>query len=86
MQTRMDIEGGRFRLAFAEQHVPLEIADQQAGSRDLAERIAVGIDEEQIVMTGDDGREVIADTFLEPALRRELETGRQFAASFEDRG
>ena len=54
MQARVDIKRGGFRLTNARDHVPLEVANEQARRGDLAKCITIRIDEKQIVVPGHD--------------------------------
>ncbi len=75
---RMNIERSRFRLALTVDNMSVEIANQKSRRGDFGERVAIRIHEKQIVVARDNGREVIANPFLQAMPRGELKTGGQF--------
>ncbi len=81
----MDVEGGGFGSAITVNDVAVEIADQQVRCFQFAERVAIGVHDEQVIVTGQQRREMVADAFLEPEAGSHPEAGRQVFLGLPDR-
>jgi len=81
----VDVERGCLRLAIAVEHMAVEIADQEFGRSQLAEGVAVRIDQEEVVMAGHNGRKMVADALLEAVARSHAEAGGKILARAADR-
>ncbi|CAL8478253.1 protein of unknown function (plasmid) [Caballeronia sp. S22] len=86
VHARVNKECSRLGLAFAVDDIAVEVADQQTRRGDLAERITIGVHEEQIVVARHHRGKVIADTLFEAVQRREPKTGGKLAARLGDLG
>ena len=81
VQSRVDVERGRFRLPFAVHDIAVKVADQQVVSGDFCERVAIGVHEKQIIPARHHGGKVVADALLQSVQRRQLKARCQFRAS-----
>ncbi len=81
----MDEEGGRLRHALAGDHIAVEVADQQAGGGDLAERPAIGVDQEQVVAPRHHEGEVVADALMQAQAGGHAEAGGEVDARLAHR-
>ena len=77
VKARMNVEGRRFGFAVAGNNIAVIVADQEARSGNLAEGIAIGIDQKQVIVAWKQRREMVADALMHSQTRRGPEAGRQ---------